>query len=146
MITQINTGETETNSDIVQPSSTTTRKSTLFLFTLPSATAFLTTLISFLYTQVIFSTDNCGRCIQESAYTPNAHLTCTPEQAACAIVLWFDNPMNFLFEDTACGPARNERHLVIALFAAASVLFAITMVKYVTVGPRAYDSVESAEN
>jgi hypothetical protein len=100
--------------------------------------AFLFTTIGFIYTQVIYDTDNKGECDWESGYYPDTVLTCTREQAACNIVGYFVYTKDIRYVgplyDTKreiCGETQTGRHLVAPLFVASVLLCACAVAKIV---------------
>ncbi|KAJ4402793.1 hypothetical protein N0V91_007014 [Didymella pomorum] len=134
-----------------QTSKPSTRKATLILQVLPSSITFLITFVAFIFTQVVYDTDNRGKCDWTSGYNPNNVFRCTREQAACNIVGYFKmpdypEPLQPIYDTKMgiCGETQTARHLLAPLFVA-SVLFCGMSVGKLLVEKRKMRFVESAD-
>ncbi|KAF3029586.1 hypothetical protein E8E12_000663 [Didymella heteroderae] len=112
------------------------RKSTLVLQAIPGTVAFLLTSISFIYTQVVYDTNNNGKCDWRRGYYADTVFKCTREQAACNIVGYFildkdvsDVQPIFDAKREICGETQTGRHLVAPLFVASVFMCALAVAK-----------------
>lgn len=128
-----------------------TQKATLLFQVLPSSIAFLITFIAFIFTQVVYDTNNRGQCDWTKGYNPNTVFHCTREQAACNIVGYFllsddtwDVQGIYNTQRSICGETQTGRHLLAPLFVA-SVLFCGVAVGKLLVEKREDRFVESAD-
>jgi hypothetical protein len=109
------------------------------------------TFIAFLFTQVVYDSDNRGKCDWTGGYNPQNVFHCTREQAACGIVPYFTMPKYekditpiIAAKQDICGATQTGRHLMAPLFVA-SVLFCGFAVGKLLVEKRESRFVESAE-
>ncbi|KAF2630343.1 hypothetical protein BU25DRAFT_446586 [Macroventuria anomochaeta] len=113
----------------------TSSKSTLFLLVLPGSVTFVITLIAFMFTQIVYDTDNKGKCNWEQGYNPGNVFKCTREQAACNIVGYFtmeNSKIQQIFDTKRgiCGETQTGRHLVAPLFVASLLMCGLTVAKF----------------
>ncbi|KAJ4984004.1 hypothetical protein SVAN01_10498 [Stagonosporopsis vannaccii] len=117
---------------VIKPSA---QKPTIFLQIVPGIISFIVTFIAFVYTQVVFDTDNMGKCDWTQGYKPNAQLKCTREQAICKIVGYFtkdgwDLSRKYHTMRTICHDTQTGRHLVAPLFVASLLLCGFAVSKF----------------
>ncbi|KAJ8117053.1 hypothetical protein OPT61_g1657 [Boeremia exigua] len=127
----------------------TAQRSTLLWQVLPGTLTLIITLIAFVFTQVVFDTDNKGKCDWTQGYNPSNVFQCTREQAACNIVGYFTMGTERIQEiyDTKriiCGETQTARHLVAPLFVSSLLMCAFAVGK-ILVERREKRFIESAD-
>lgn len=94
------------------------------------------TFIAFVFTQVVYDSDNHGSCNWTHGYTPSNVFHCTREQAACGIVGYFKYPQPSELKswyDTKrliCGETQTGRHLLAPLFVAGTLFLGFAVGKF----------------
>ena len=121
----------------------------MFFLVLPGTLAFIISLISFMFTQIVYDSHNRGKCYWENGYNPRNVFQCTREQAACDIALYLkrdDAKLQQIFDTMrhVCGTTQTGRHLVAPLFVASVLMCGCAVGKFL-VEKREGRFVESAE-
>ncbi|KAH6622187.1 hypothetical protein C7974DRAFT_457167 [Boeremia exigua] len=107
---------------------------TIRLQIIPGIVSFIVSLIAFIYTQIIFDTENSGKCRFADGYTPNNVFDCTREQAAGSIVVFLTNDPTRLAEiyetqRSVHGDTQTSRALLVPLFVASILMCGFTVGK-----------------
>jgi hypothetical protein len=102
-----------------------------------------------MFTQIVYDSHNKGKCDWKNGYNPRNVFKCTREQAACDIAFYFtrdDTKLQQIFYtlQKACGTTQTGRHLVAPLFVASTLMFGLTLGKFL-VEKRENRFVESAD-
>jgi hypothetical protein len=128
----------------LQTSTPAPQRLTLSLLVLPGVVTFIVTLITLIFTTIIFNSHNKGDCDPSLGFYPGYEMICTRELAACQVVHYFADTY-WEDRDSACGGTQTGRHLVAPLFVASVLILGLGIARLFVERKRQNEYIGSAD-